>query len=183
MKNNLEIYVDYVKPVVKSIKEHHNEFYDLQYYSLSPEDLTAEDGLVEFMTERKNRPEHFSGNIPMVYAQWGEETGASMVLEISPENRKLLSAEVIKVLSGKYHREHGQVGEDWEKCANKTVYVLMDHQYFQTCAGFEPADDYSYISGNNIGHALDFLSHCLGINYLNINEARTDLEWKLDFPY
>jgi hypothetical protein len=177
--NNLQIYVDYAQPVVKTINEHHNQFYTLWYYNLSPEDLFVDDCLVEFMTQDKNRPEHFNGNMPMVYAQWGEETGASMVLEISPENRKLLSPEVIKVLSGKYHREHGQVGEDWENCADETVYVLMDHQYFQTCAGFEPADDYSYISSNTVDHALDFLSRRLGINYLNIDEARTDLEWKL----
>lgn len=179
MKNNLEIYVDYVKPVVKSINEHHNEFYLLQYYNLSPEDLFEEGTLVGFMTKNKNRPEHFSGNIPMIYAQYGEETGASMVLEISPENRKLLDPKVIKVLSGKYHREAGQVTEDWEKCANKTVYVLMDHQYFSTCAGFEPADDYSYISKNNIGDALDFVSRSLGLDYLTIHVGKSDLEWFL----
>ena len=188
--NNLEIYVNYAQPVVTAINEHHNELYILWYYNISAEDLFAEDGLIEFMEPgkyvdnvnvgAKNRPEHFSGNIPMVYAQWGEETGASMVLELSPENRKLLSPEVIKVLSGEYHREHGQVGKDWEECANKTVYVLMDHQYFQTCAGFEPADDYSYISHNNIGDALDFLSRSLGLEYLVIDRALTNLEWKLD---
>ena len=177
--NNLEKYVDYVQPVVKAINEHHNEFYTLWYYNLSAEDLFAEDGLVEFMTQDKNRPEHFSGNIPMVYAQWGEETGASMVLEISPENRKLLSAEVIKVLSGEYHREASQLLEEWENTSDKTVYVLMDHEYYSTCAGFVPSDSWGGVR-NNVGTALDFLSHRLGINYLNINEARTDLEWKLD---
>jgi hypothetical protein len=175
--NNLEKYVDYLQPVVKTFKENYNQFYRLEYYNLSAEDLFVDDCLVEFQTQDKNRPEHFSGNIPMVYAQYGEETGASMVLEISPENRKLLSAEVIKVLSGKYHREHGQVGEDWEKCANKTVYVLMDHQYFQTCAGFEPADDYSYISDNNIGDALDFLSRSLRLEYFLIEEGYSDLDY------
>jgi len=178
--NNLQIYVDYAQPVVKTINEHHNQFYTLWYYNLSPEDLFAEDGLVEFMTQDKNRPEHFNGNMPMVYAQWGEETGASMVLELSPENRKLLSPEVIKVLSGKYHREHGQVGEDWENCADETVYVLMDHQYWQTCAGFEPADDYSYISGNNIGDALDFISRSLHQPYFLIHKGYSDLDYILD---
>ena len=177
--NNLNKYVDYLQPLVKTFSENYNQFYRLEYYNLSAEDLTAEDGLIEFMTEHKNRPEHFSGNIPMVYAQWGEETGACMVLEISPEQRKLLDPEVIKVLSGKYHREHGQVSEDWEKCANETVYVLMDHSYFQTCAGFEPADDYSYISGNNIGDALDFISTRLQLSYFLIHEGYSDLEYIL----
>ena len=83
------------------------------------------------------------------------------------------------MLSGKYHREAGQVTEDWEKCDNKTVYVLMDHQYFSTCAGFEPADDYSYISKNNIGDALDFVSRSLGLDYLTIHVGKSDLEWFL----
>ena len=176
MKNNLEIYVDYVEPVVKSINEHHNEFYTLWYYNLSPEDLFVENASVEFMTQDKGLPEHFSGNMPVVYAQWDEVSGACMVLELSPENRKLLSPEVIKVLSGKYHREAGQVGEDWEKCADETVYVLMD-----ACRdlGFEPADDYSYISENNIGDALDFVSRSLGLDYLTIHDGKSDLEWFL----
>lgn len=178
--NNLNKYVDYLQPLVKTFSENYNQFYRLEYYNLSAEDLTAEDCLVEFMNQDKFLPLHFSGNMPMIYAQWGEETGACMVLELSPENRKLLDPEVIKILSGKYHREHGQVGEDWEKCANKTVYVLMDHQYFQTCAGFEPADDYSYISGNNIGDALDFISRRLQLPYFLIHEGYSDLDFILD---
>jgi hypothetical protein len=132
--NNLEKYVDYLQPVVKTFKENYNQFYRLEYYNLSAEDLFVDDCLVEFQTQDKNRPEHFSGNIPMVYAQWGEETGASMV----------------------------------------------DHQYFQTCAGFEPADDYSYISDNNIGDALDFLSCGLHLEYFLIGEGYSDLEYVLD---
>ena len=58
--NNLEKYVSYAQPVVKTINEHHNEFYRLEYYNLGAEDLFAEDGLVEFQTQDKNRPEHFN---------------------------------------------------------------------------------------------------------------------------
>jgi hypothetical protein len=178
--NNLEKYVQYTQPVVKAVNEYHNQFHRLEYFSVSAEDLIAEDSLIEFREEDKYDPEHFNGVIPLVCAQWGEETGASIVLEISPEQRKRLSPEVVDVLSGKYHREHGQVGEDWESTADKTIYMLLDHQYFQNSAGFEPADDYSYASLNNIGDALDFLSHGLGLNYLILNEGNTDLEYILD---
>tara|TARA_R110000803_G_scaffold25371_6_gene60663 strand:+ start:6500 stop:6994 length:495 start_codon:yes stop_codon:yes gene_type:complete len=153
--NNLEKYVSYAQPVVKTINEHHNEFYRLEYYNLGAEDLFAEDGLVEFQTQDKNRPEHFNGNIPMVYAQYGEETGASIVLEISPENRKLLSPEVANTVLG----EHYKLWEDG------VVYLLMDHEYYQTCAGFTVTEQIDPTNGG-VGNALDFLSDRLGLNYL-----------------
>ena len=169
--NDLKKFVNYAQPVVKAVKENHNEFHRLEYFSVNAENLFVEEGfLIEFMAEDKYDPKHFNGAIPLVYANWGEETGASIVLEISPEQRQLLDPEVIKVLSGKYHREHGQVSEDWEKCANKTVYVLMDHEYYQTCSGFAPSEEFE--DSVNIGWALDFLAHRLGLNYLTI-----------DFPY
>tara|TARA_R110002096_G_scaffold170811_6_gene343382 strand:- start:1849 stop:2373 length:525 start_codon:yes stop_codon:yes gene_type:complete len=172
--NNLQKYVNHVQPVVNAIREHNSEFYLLWYYNLSAEDLFAEDGLIEFQTKTKNRPEHFSGAIPMVYAQWGEETGASIVLEISPEQRKLLSPEVIDAIKG----EHLEYQEEWVKTPDKTVYLLMDHEYYQTCAGFAPSNEFK--DSVDIGWALDFLSHRLGLNYLNIHEARTNLEYILD---
>ena len=153
--NNLEKYVSYAQPVVKTINEHNNEFYRLEYYNLGAEDLFAEDGLVEFQTQDKNRPEHFNGNIPMVYAQYGEETGASIVLEISPENRKLLSPEVANTVLG----EHYKLWEDG------VVYLLMDHEYYQTCAGFTVTEQIDPTNGG-VGNALDFLSDRLGLNYL-----------------
>ena len=107
--NNLERYVEYVQPVVKVVRENHNMFHRLEYYNLSAEDLYAEDGLIEYQSQDKNIPEHFSGNIPMVCASWGEETGASIVLEISPEQRQLLSPEVIDVIKG----EHLEYHEKW----------------------------------------------------------------------
>ena len=173
-ENNLEKYVNYVQPVVKAINEHHNQFHLLWYYNLSAEDLFAEYGLIEFQTEHKHRPEHFSGNIPMVYAQWGEETGASLVLEISPEQRKLLSPKVVAAIKG----DHLEYQEQWRKTADKTIYLLMDHEYYQTCAGFAPSDEFK--DTVNIGWVFDFLSHRLGLNYLTLDRAITDLEWKLE---
>ena len=115
--NNLKKYVDYLQPVVKTFKENYNQFYRLEYYNLSAEDLFAEDGLLEFQTQDKNRPEHFSGNIPMVYAQYGEETGASMVLEISPEQRKLLSPDVLDVILRTSEERGNASVEEWRKNA------------------------------------------------------------------
>jgi hypothetical protein len=152
---NLEMFVKYAQPVVKAIKQHHNEFYHLRYYNLSAEDLFAEDGLIQFQTQQRNRPEHFSGTLPMVYAGWGEETGASLVLEISPENRKLLNPEVATTLLG----EHYKLWEDG------VVYLLMDHEYYQTCAGFTVTEQIDPTKGG-VGNALTFLSHRLGLNYL-----------------
>jgi len=178
--NDLKNYVIYAQPVIKAIRENHNDFHLLQYFTVSSEDLTIEEGLLNFMTQDKNRPEHFSGDIPLVYAQYGEETGASIVLEISPENRKLLSPEVIKVLSGKYHREAGQLLEEWENTSDKTVYVLMEHEYYSTCAGFVPSDSWGGVR-NNVGETMDFLSQTLGIPYLSIQDPNSGLEYYLDW--
>jgi hypothetical protein len=162
--NNLETYVKYAQPVVKAVNENHNQFYRLWYYNLSAEDLTAENGLIEYQTQDKSLPEDFSGGIPMVYAQWGEETGASIVLEISPEQRKLLSPEVL----------------DAVRVADKSVYLLMDHEYYQTCSGFTLSHYQFDSSPLGVGHAVDFISHRLGLGYLNLDLAITDLEWKLN---
>jgi len=167
--NNLEKYVNYVQPVAKAINKHHSSFFCLEYFSLSAEDLFAKNGLVEFMTDEKYSPEHFSGTIPLVYAQWGEETGASIVLEISPEQRKLLNPEVATILLG----EHYKLWEDG------VVYLLMDHEYYQTCAGFTVTEQIDPTNGD-VGDALDFLSRGLGLNYLTIKtryiHIRHDLE-------
>ena len=172
--NNLKNYVEYAQPVIKAIRENHNEFCLLQYYTVSTEDLTVSNGLLEFMTETKNRPEHFSGNIPLVYAQYGEETGASMVLVITPEMRKLLSPEVLDVIK----TEHLEYHEKWRKTADQTIYLLMDHEYYSTCAGFVPSTEFEDV--NNVGEATDFLSHRLGIPYYSINNPNCGLEYHLD---
>ena len=163
--NNLERYVEYVQPVVKVVRENHNMFHRLEYYNLSAEDLYAEDGLIEYQSQDKNIPEHFSGNIPMVCASWGEETGASIVLELSPEQRKLLSPEVIDVIKG----EHLEYHEKWRKTAEQTVWLLMDHEYYQTCAGFAPSDEFE--DSTNLLEAVDFISHRLGLNYLTVDDG------------
>ena len=159
--NNLQRYVEYVQPVVHSIQEHHNGFYRLQYFNLDPEDLFAEGGVIEFQRNvTKCLPEHFDGDLPAVLAGWGEETGASLVLEISPEHRERLSSDVVDVL-------------EWRKTANKTIYVPLDHEYYQTCAGFAPSNEFE--DWEAVGHALDFLSHRLGLNYLTIHEGIEEL--------
>ena len=175
--NNLEKYVNYVQPVVQAINAHDNPFYLLWYYDLSAEDLFAEEGLIDFQTKTKNRPEHFSGDMPMVYAQWGEETDAALVLQVSPDHRKLFTPEVTKVLCGTYHAEHGQMAEAWENTADQTVYILLDHKYYSTAAGFEPTKDYGYEVMD--GYPLDFLSRSLGLDYFLINDGKSSLEYVL----
>ena len=177
--NDLKNYVDYAQPVIKAIRENHNDFHLLQYYTVSAEDLTVSEGLLEFMTETKNRPEHFSGNIPLVYAQYGEETGASIVLYLTPEERKNLSPEVTKVLAGEYHRERSQLLEEWEITTNTPVFMLMDHEYYSDVAGFAPSDSWGGVR-NNVGETIDFLSHTLGIPYLTIQNPYCGLEYHLD---
>jgi hypothetical protein len=172
--NDLKNYVDYAQPVIKAIREEHNEFYRLQYFTVSPEDLTVEAGLLEFMTETKNRPEHFSGNIPLVYAQWGEETGASMVLVITPEMRNHLPSKVVEFLKTEYQEYRVK----WDNTANKTIFFLLDHIYFQDVAGFEPSTEFEDV--NNVGEATDFLSHRLGIPYYSINNPDCGLEYHLN---
>ena len=173
-ENNLEKYVNYAQPVVKAISEHHNEFFRLQYFSVSAEDLVAENGLIEFHTQTKNRPEHFNGEIPLVDVQWGEETGASLVLEISPEHRKLLSPEVLDVIKTDYFEYH----EKWRKTADKTVYLLMDHEHYETCSGFAPSDEFE--DTVEVCYAFHFLSHRLGLNYLFIHDGYHELGDILD---
>jgi len=174
--NNLEIYVNYVQPVVKAVNEHHNDHYRLEYFSISAEDLFAEDGLIEFMTQDKHLPEHFRGTMPMVYAQWGEETGASLVLEIAPENRKLLSPEVVEVIVAEHNFGEARAWE-WEKTADQTLFLHMDHEYYQTCAGFATSNEFE--DSVSVGPALDFLSRRLGLTYLTIDTGVTDLEYRL----
>ena len=159
--NNLKKFVNYAQPVVKAVRENHNEFHRLEYFSVNAEDLFAEEGLIEFMTENKHDPKHFNGVIPLVYAQWGEETGASIVLKLSAEQRQLLSPEVATTL----------LGEDYKLWENGVVYLLMDHEYYQTCAGFTVTEQIDPTNGG-VSNAIDFLCRNLGLNYLTI-----------DFPY
>ena len=174
--NNLQKCGEYVQPVVQAVREHHNEFCSLQYFNLDPKDLfTYGDGLIEFQNHPiKYLPEHFDGDLPAVLANWGEETGASLVLEISPEHRERLSSDVVDVIRG----EHLEYQEEWVKTPDKTVYLLMDHEYYLSGSGFAPSNEFK--DSVNIGWALDFLSHRLGLNYLTIHEGMCDLEAVLD---
>ena len=162
--NELKKYVDYAQPVIKAIRENHNQFCLLQYYTVSAEDLTVEQGLLEFMTETKNRPEHFNGNITLVYAQYGEETGAGLVLVIPPEERKNLSPEVTKVLAGEYHRERSQLLEEWDNTAKCDAFVILEHKYYSDVSGFEPSDSWggAYKIYSHVDQAIEFLSWTMG---------------------
>jgi hypothetical protein len=174
--NNLQRFVNYAQPVVKAVRENHNEFHHLDYFSVNAEDLSVEEGfLIEYQSQDKNLPEHFiNGAIPLVVANWGEETGASIVLEISPEQRQLLSPEVINVIQG----ENLEYAEEWRKTAEQTIYLLMDHEYYQTCSGFAPSEEFK--DSVNIGWALDFLAHRLGLNYLTIDFPYSRTEYMLE---
>jgi len=173
--NDLKNYVEYAQPVIKAIRENHNEFFRLQYHTVSPEDLVIEEGLLELAkTKTKYLFEHYSGNIPLVYAQWGEETGASMVLVITPEMRNHLPSKVINFLK----TEEQEYRVKWDNTANKTMFFLLDHIYFQNVAGFEPSTEFEDV--NNVGQATDFLSHRLGIPYLSIENPYCGLEYHLD---
>ena len=150
--NTLEKYVNYLQPVVKTFRENYNQFYRLEYYTLSAEDLTVEDGLLEFQTQDKNRPEHFS-----------------MVLQLSAEQRKLLSPEVANTILG----EHYKLWEDG------VVYLLMDHEYYQTCSGFTVTEQIDPTNGGDANNALDFLSRSLRLECFLIEEGYSDLEYTL----
>ena len=54
----------------------------------------------------------------------------------------------------------------------------MDHEYYQTSAGFAPSDEFEDTVA--VGLALDFISHRLGLNYLVIHDGWHDLEYILD---
>ena len=172
--NDLKNYVEYAQPVIKAIREEHNEFFNLYYFTVSPEDLTVEAGLLNVFNGKMFLPEHFSGNIPLVYAQWGEETGASMVLVITPEMRNHLPSKVINFLK----TEEQEYRVKWDNTANKTMFFLLDHIYFQDVAGFEPSTEFEDVS--NVGEATDFLSHRLGIPYYSINNPDCGLEYHLN---
>jgi hypothetical protein len=91
----MKAFVDKAQPVIQEIKRVHNEFIRLQYFAFSPEDLYEEDGTIDFIKDNKYNPEDFDGPINAIYAQFGEETGAALLLEITPEVRGSLSSGVV----------------------------------------------------------------------------------------
>ena len=166
--NNFKTYVNYAQPVVEAINKHHNKFYLLQYCGIRPQDLCVdEENLIKF--EASGEPGAFKGDIPLIYAQYGEETGASLAIELTAEHRKLLSKELAFELFG----EHFDLWEDG------VVYALLDHEYYQTCSGFAVHEIVDPTSGG-VGNALDFISERLGLTYLNLHEGNSNLDFILD---
>jgi len=164
--NTMKSFVDRAQPVVREIKRVHNEFIRLQSFAFSPEDLYEEYGTIDFIKDNKYNPEDFDGPINAIYAQFGEETGAALVLEITPEVRSSLKIGVVDVL-----RSFGEEGDmefirGWEESADKTVYFRLDHVYYMSGSGFELSNDCDPIT-TNIGGGLCHITHRLGLTYLN----------------
>ena len=125
--NAFKKYVDYVKPVVDTIREHHNEFYMLNYSLVNAEDIFVESVPDRLLGFRKGIYEpSFTGYIPCIYAQYGEETGATVALQLTPLQVGLLSKEVKTAMFGKNPRH----------TFKEPVYVIMEHQYFVDVTGF-----------------------------------------------
>ena len=146
-------YVDYVKPVVDTIREHHNEFYQLRYSLINAEDIFVEcvaDRLLGFNKGIYERST--AGYIPCIYAQYGEETGATVALQLTPTQFALLSDEVKTVMFGKNVRP----------VTKEPVYVVMEHQYFQTVSGF-----HTRVTTNKLHTPLDRITENLGLSYLD----------------
>ena len=165
-KDTMKAFVDKAQPVIQEIKRVHNEFIRLQSFAFSPEDLYEKYGTIDFIKDNKYNPEDFDGPINAIYAQFGEETGAALVLEITPEVRSSLKIGVIDVL-----RSFGEEGDmefirGWEESADKTVYFRLDHVYYMSGSGFELSNDCDPIT-TNIGGGLCHITHRLGLTYLN----------------
>ena len=146
-------YVDYVKPVVDTIREHHNQFYQLRYSLINAEDIFVEcvaDRLLGFNKGIYERST--AGYIPCIYAQYGEETGATVALQLTPTQFALLSDEVKTTMFGKNVRP----------VTKEPVYVVMEHQYFQTVSGFK-----AHMTTNKLHTPLDRITENLGLSYLD----------------
>ena len=146
-------YVDYVKPVVDTIREHHNEFYELRYSLINAEDIFVESVADRLLGFRQGIYEPSSaGYIPCIYARYGEETGACVALQLTPTQFALLSKEVKTAMFGKNPRH----------AFKEPVYVIMEHQYFQTVSGF-----HTRITTNLLHDPLDYITEKLGLSYLD----------------
>ena len=149
-------YVDYVKPVVDTIREHHNQFYQLRYSLINAEDIFVECVADRLLGFRQGIYEPSSaGYIPCIYAQYGEETGATVALQLTPLQYALLNSqnkEVTTVMFGKNPRH----------TFKEPVYVIMEHQYFQTVSGF-----HTRVTTNLLHTPLDRITENLGLSYLD----------------
>tara|TARA_R100000656_G_C3880585_1_gene114324 strand:- start:2 stop:550 length:549 start_codon:yes stop_codon:yes gene_type:complete len=178
--NNLQRYVNYVQPVVDAIEKHHNYYHIIQYHNVSAEDIYAQGGYIEFGTKGDLTIDvgDLNGDIPMIYASTQEEGGGHLVIEIAPEQRELLSPDVLSVFHGDGWNNDWKAW--WNNSADQTVYLLMDHGGIseRDFTGFAPSKEFEDTVG--VGHALDFISHRLGLNYLFIHDGCNDLEYVLN---
>ena len=146
-------YVDYVKPVVDTIREHHNEFYMLNYSLVNAEDIFVESVADRLLGFRQGIYEPSSaGYIPCIYARYGEETGACVALQLTPTQFALLSKEVKTAMFGKNPRH----------VFKEPVYVIMEHRYFATVSGFK-----AHRTTNMLHDPFDYITEKFGLSYLD----------------
>ena len=144
--NNLQRYVEYVQPVVDAIEKHHNDYHTIQYHSVGGEDIYAEGGCIDFRTEGDLSIDvgDLNGNIPMIFVETREQSGGHLVIEIAPEQRKLLSSEVLSVFHGDGWNNDWKTWWNNEAWADQKVYLLMDHGGIseRDFTGFCPSEIY-----------------------------------------
>lgn len=159
-------YVDYVKPVVDTIREHHNQFYMLNYSLINAEDIFVECVADRLLGFRQGIYEPSSaGYIPCIFAQYGEETGATVALQLTPVQYALLTNKVSTAMFGKnprWKKAHDIERVDVLYGDNRIVYVIMEHQYFQTVSGF-----HTCVTTNLLHTPLDRITENLGLSYLD----------------
>ena len=185
-KDTMKAFVDYAQPVILEIKKRHNQFIKLDNYAFSPEDLFAKDGCIEYEVFdpkakiHKYDPEHYDGPINAIYAQFGEETGAALLLEITPEVRASLSSGVVDVLCDRGEQGDIEFIHTWEKSADQTVYFFLDHHYYLYNSGFELSNEHDQMHGY-LGDGLTFLTRRLGLTYLDdmIDDLLYSHGWEL----
>ena len=171
-KDTMKAFVDKAQPVIQEIKRVHNEFIRLEYFAFSPEDLYEDGGVIDYIADDlegnagKYSPEHFDGPINAIYAQFGEETGAALLLEITPEVRASLSSGVVDVLCDRGEQGDMEFIRAWKESADKTVYFRMDHSYYLQGSGFELSNDCDQIT-TSLGAGLSHITHRLGLTYLD----------------
>tara|TARA_R100000734_G_C3296027_1_gene87191 strand:- start:157 stop:696 length:540 start_codon:yes stop_codon:yes gene_type:complete len=149
-------YVDYVKPVVDTIREHHNEFYELHYSLIDIEDMFVESVADRLVGFRQGIYETSSaGYIPCIYARYGEESGATVALQLTPLQFGLLNSQNKDVTTAMF-------GKNPRHTFKEPVYVIMEHQYFATVSGF-----HTRITTNLLHTPLDNITEKLGLSYLD----------------
>jgi len=180
-KDTMKVFVDKAQPVIQEIKRVHTEFIRLEYFAFSPEDLYEQSGVIDYIKDNKYNPEDFDGPINAIYAQFGEETGAALLLEITPEVRASLKIGVVDVLCDRGEQGDIEFMTAWEESADKTVYFRMDHRYYMCDSGFELSNDCDQIT-RYLGDGLCHITQRLGLTYLNemIDDLLYDHGWELN---